>query len=392
MLPGPDKWHELPDANFEVVLEHEVLTTVPVATEIKGVLFSLHGCLQLTKEWGFPSETCPECSGMPEEMVSVYRAVKRGYAVVAIGTHLSQAAFNFHCFNTTWPPEDHIEGPELVNAMREVLTKQDWWHLPRFVYGSSRGGAMALIMAQRFPFQAVGSMVMGLRPEKMMETDLTPRNLQTGATWKFPPVLLMAAGNDQPEILELINNTQAALQTKGVHVQQMMMEPYQISPEFFNQRMKEVSLEKSVAVFEDLKGVGILKEDNCSHFIQYDDWRTAEGQLKRILLKHFPEDLGAVNGSRGFERAFREMLWASEAIHELTAEHTDVMLDFFEKNAALDETPMHLRHPFVAVEARVVGDKADLDMPIPKYHHHSHAHALGEWFQGLRASGGPGGR
>lgn len=55
---------------------------------------------------------------------------------------------------------------------------------------------------------------MGLRPEKMMETDLTPRNLQTGATWKFPPVLLMAAGNDQPEILELINNTQAALQTK----------------------------------------------------------------------------------------------------------------------------------------------------------------------------------
>lgn len=43
---------------------------------------------------------------------------------------------------------------QLVNAMREVLTKQDWWHLPRFVYGSSRGGAMALIMAQRFPFQA----------------------------------------------------------------------------------------------------------------------------------------------------------------------------------------------------------------------------------------------
>ena len=57
-----------------------------------------------------------------------------------------------------------------------------------------------------------------------------------------------------------------------MHVQQMTMEPYQISPEFFNQRMKEVSLEKSMAVFDDLKYVGILKEDNCSHFIQYDDW------------------------------------------------------------------------------------------------------------------------
>ena len=45
-------------------------------------------------------------------------------------------------------------GMQLVNTMREVLTARDWWHLPRFVYGSSRGGAMALIMAQRFPFQA----------------------------------------------------------------------------------------------------------------------------------------------------------------------------------------------------------------------------------------------
>ena len=60
---------------------------------------------------------------------------------------------------------------------------------------------------------------MGLRPEKMMDTDLKPRNLQTGATWKFPPTLLMAAGNDEGEILELINNTQAAMQTKvsGLH-------------------------------------------------------------------------------------------------------------------------------------------------------------------------------
>ena len=54
---------------------------------------------------------------MPEEMVSVYRVIKRGYALVAIGTHLSQAAFNYHCFNTTWPPEDHIEGPEVLAAL-----------------------------------------------------------------------------------------------------------------------------------------------------------------------------------------------------------------------------------------------------------------------------------
>ena len=57
-----------------------------------------------------------------------------------------------------------------------------------------------------------------------------------------------------------------------------------------------------------------------------------------------------------------------------------MMLDFFEKNAALDKTPMHVRHPFVAIEARVVGNKADLDAHPIKYQHHSRAHALGEWF------------
>ncbi len=72
---------------------------------------------------------------------------------------------------------------------------------------------------------------------------------------------------------------------QGVHVKQMMMEPYQISPGFFNQRMREVSLEKSVAVYEDLRYVGILKDDNCSHFLLHDDWcacRPAAALVRRL--------------------------------------------------------------------------------------------------------------
>jgi hypothetical protein len=68
----------------------------------------------------------------------------------------------------------------------------------------------------------------------------------------------------------------------------------------------------------------------------------------------------------------------------------DMMLDFFEKNAALDKSPIHVRHPFVGVEARVVGKKANVDAHPPKYKHRSHAHALGEWFV-ARALGGKGG-
>lgn len=46
----------------------------------------------------------------------MYRAMKRGYALVALGAHLSEAERNFHCFNTTWPPERHIELPEVIHS------------------------------------------------------------------------------------------------------------------------------------------------------------------------------------------------------------------------------------------------------------------------------------
>lgn len=47
-------------------------------------------------------------------------------------------------------------GAQLVRTLRQVLTARDWWHLPRFAFGSSRGGAMTLILALRFPFQVRG--------------------------------------------------------------------------------------------------------------------------------------------------------------------------------------------------------------------------------------------
>ena len=58
-MPGLNTHEDAP----QEILEHEVVITVPTEGEMKGVVFSLHGCLQLTKEWGYPSETCPECHG-----------------------------------------------------------------------------------------------------------------------------------------------------------------------------------------------------------------------------------------------------------------------------------------------------------------------------------------
>ena len=42
---------------------------------------------------------------------------------------------------------------QLRRTMRLILTEHDWWHLPRFALGISAGGAQAMILAARFPFQ-----------------------------------------------------------------------------------------------------------------------------------------------------------------------------------------------------------------------------------------------
>ncbi len=42
---------------------------------------------------------------------------------------------------------------QLKRAVRHVLEDRGWWRLPRYLLGSSAGGAAALNFATRFPVQ-----------------------------------------------------------------------------------------------------------------------------------------------------------------------------------------------------------------------------------------------
>ena len=42
---------------------------------------------------------------------------------------------------------------QLRRTMRLILEEHDWWHLPRFLLGTSAGGSAAMILATRFPVQ-----------------------------------------------------------------------------------------------------------------------------------------------------------------------------------------------------------------------------------------------
>ena len=55
--------------------------------------------------------------------------------------------------------------------------------------------------------QGVGSMVMGLKPVELLDAPMVPVDAQTGGTWPYPPVLLMQAQNDQPDVVDTIKRT-----------------------------------------------------------------------------------------------------------------------------------------------------------------------------------------
>lgn len=60
----------------QVVHNHEVVSTVPAHREPRGVVFMLHGCLQLVTEWGFQSELCPDCHGAAQPAADVTALVQ----------------------------------------------------------------------------------------------------------------------------------------------------------------------------------------------------------------------------------------------------------------------------------------------------------------------------
>ncbi|KAK9820955.1 hypothetical protein WJX81_006047 [Elliptochloris bilobata] len=331
-LPSPESWALLPPAQYEEIGGHEVVSTVP-AREPKGVIFILHGCLQLVTEWGFQSEHCPDCHGMPEEMVTVWKLWRRGYAAVAVGP--LNGGGGFHCYATGTDEEefDVPEVPEMVRTLRQILTDNRWWHLPRYAMGTSRGGAMALIIALHFPLQGVGSMVMGLKPVELLEGSLAPVDAQTGATWAFPPVLLMQAQADQPEVIGVIDRTIPVFTRQGIHVRKLIMQPYPITPAFFAERIRGVSLEVSVRLHARWRSVGLLDEHGSSNA---SNARALAGAREALFEELEPlgipdlEEFEDAQGERGLHRVFIELLWAAEAVHEITSQHVDTLLDFFE--------------------------------------------------------------
>ena len=59
-------------------------------------------------------------------------------------------------------------------------------------------------------------MLLGLRKEVLESPDaLEPRNLHNGATWPYPPAMIMRILDDEAEVVERCNHTIDAMQSRA---------------------------------------------------------------------------------------------------------------------------------------------------------------------------------
>ncbi|BDA41019.1 hypothetical protein COCOBI_01-6740 [Coccomyxa sp. Obi] len=332
----------LPVAQYDVMFDREFLYNVPKGP-LKGIIFAFPGCEQFPTEWGFPSRRCPLCSGLPEEMQIVAAAVQRQYAVVTVGQHLSGEADR--CWQKTWPPEAGIEIPELKRAIRHILEERSWWRLPRYFVGSSSGGAAALLFATRFPVQAVASMLMGFKPDAIIEEEqLISKNVDETEgvvlTWPYPPVLILEAQNDRDLYKERIQRTLQYMREQGSPVEHLVMEPYPFEPSTFSEVFRDIDPALSADIYEDLQAAGII---NATGFSDYPCDQPEEimapkrDSLHPVMLKHFSHKLGRKGPlDDGYMRAFPEIFYASQANHEIRGREMNDIIDFFERAGVPD--------------------------------------------------------
>ncbi|KAK9832782.1 hypothetical protein WJX81_000731 [Elliptochloris bilobata] len=338
--PGPDHWGDLPDAEYQVFMEREIVTTIPVSQNPRGVVFAFHGCLQYVTEFGFKSASCPNCHGTPEMMTLVWKFVKSGYAVVAMSAR--RGGDQWRCYETRWPPEEWQELPGIIRVIRHFLRERRWWHLPRYTFGSSSGGVIALELPLRFPFQAAMSMLLGFRSEILDSEDaLEPRNLHNGATWPYPPVMIMRILDDEKDVVERCNKTIEVMAERGVNVSEWVIRPYPLSETFFAERLRGCDLVCSAEVYARLRDADIIDARGFSKWHKCENcWDRTYEKAKTALWDIFPtwED-------DHYDRYFKEMMWASLGAHDTTAQHADAIIDFYEAAARKSEVPAHEDHP-----------------------------------------------
>lgn len=282
----------------------------------KAVLLLFHGCKHSSTDWWPKSDGCPACKGLPEETRITGAALAEGFAVVALS---SQDRTHNRCWDTGWPLENTADIPKVTWALQALTKQRGWSELPMYALGASSGGALVLLLALKMPLQAVCCQIMAV-PGSLLQT--TPGD-ESGRTWGYPGTAFTYMARDQHTARGVIE-MKAVLTQQGVDVIHMEVQPQPLTPSFFFNRTKDISLSMSAAIYSTFEKSGLL---DSSGFL-LEDPRQTSAQWQELLKQHVPATKQM--NLKVDESVIHEELNLAWAGHELISDNISSIFEFFQ--------------------------------------------------------------
>jgi hypothetical protein len=277
------------------------------------ILFLAHGCSHSAKDFWPSNPKCLDCVGLPEERRIVAKALASNYFVVAISSGSQD-------LNGCWDTKNDMRRVMRVLAL---LKKEPFGlrGLPVFALGASSGGKMVAALASRIQDLA-GMCIQINAPDITFQMNQMP----------FPPSQWIYMEKDTQTAKQVVANVDA-LKRSGALVESVHAKQIALTNSFFSDRIKDLTPAVSEAIYDAFKAnsvitdVGYLRQDP-----RHSDWRHALEPMTENLK---PDSLAADKSP------ISEELNVAYAMHELTAEHMDATLAFFDKAAAVYLTRSH---------------------------------------------------
>ena len=305
----------------KVILGVEVFYMLPSTPSISGVLVFFHGCSHGGQDFFI----------LPEDRIVALSALNRGLAVVSPTSNNRE--------HGCWTVNDVSLISEALAAFRKDIGLPA--HLPLMGMGASSGGAFLFRVYKQIKLKSMVSYIMGLGFD---ESDIT------AAASSLPATAYVHMPRDE-QTSHAVAESMAVLKAANVATMEWLVQPHPLTPELCDRRLPELGDRRCHAFLQMVKKKykGLLKEDDNNVLKSYTngDWKAAmqESELdipikkvsshKNSHIKPGQLSSSTLHGHAWLWASMEEEIAVSYAMHEMTAEHREEVLDFLMIHAGL---------------------------------------------------------
>lgn len=221
----------------------EIVWELPIGNPVGTMMFA-HGCHHSAGDLWPPSEECPQCLGLPEEMRLRAAILRRRLAVIGIS---SLDRVDKRC----WSEVKKDKGANVAAILRNWIKREGLEDLPLFVVGASSGGQLVLTLPSIMEeIEGVYAQVRGVDDSVFELPNQRP----------FPSTAFVHMPRDEDNAVVIARNIKT-LRSKGTPVLEVRISPRPVTVSFLTERSPLIDVPAAQVILEALKTAGVAADN-----------------------------------------------------------------------------------------------------------------------------------